>query len=136
MDNNFLRWVVIIVLLAHGVGHVLGFLASWTSVAAGFTDQPWVLSDSVTIDSAVGRTFGLLWLLATLAFLGAVFGLLGHQDWWRTLAIVAAFISLIAILPWWNTVTGGVRMGALLADILIIAALLPSWGGEIERSIQ
>jgi cytochrome c biogenesis protein CcdA len=136
VDNNFLRWLIIIILLAHGVGHILGFLQSWTSVSAGFANQPWVLSDGVTFDSAVGRMFGLLWLTAMGAFLGAVFGLLGHQDWWRTLAIIAAFISLVAILPWWNTVTGGVRIGAVLADILIIAVLLPGWGGEIARSIQ
>ena len=136
MDNNFLRWVTALVLLGHGIGHILGFLASWTSVPAGFADQPWVLSTDVTIDSPVGRAFGLLWLIAMLAFLGAAFGLLGHQDWWRILTVAAAFISLIAILPWWNSITAEVRSAAILADLLIIAALLPSWGDEFVRSIQ
>jgi hypothetical protein len=107
MDNNFLRWIVVLVLLAHGVGHILGFLESWTALSTSFSNQPWLLSDGVTIDSPVGRAFGLLWLVVMLAFLGAAFGLLGHQGWWRSLAVVAAFISLVAILPWWNTVTSG-----------------------------
>jgi len=71
-----------------------------------------------------------------IAFLGAGFGLLAHQDWWRFLAVAAAFISLVAILPWWNTVTPGARIGAVMVDILIIAVLLPGWGEEIAQSIQ
>lgn len=136
MDSNFLRWVTILVLLAHGVGHILGFLATWVGTPVGFGDQPWVLSTNVTINSSVGRAFGLLWLMALLAFLGAVLALQGHQDWWRTLAIIAAFISLVAILPWWNTVSAGVRTGAVLADILVIAFLLPAWGADFARNIQ
>jgi hypothetical protein len=136
MDSNILRWAIIVVLLAHGIGHIMGFLESWTTIPMGFTNQPWLLSNSVTIESAAGRAFGLLWLVAMIAFLGAVFGLVTHQEWWRTLAIAAAFISLMAILPWWNTVTAGARWGALLVDAAILLALLPTWGEQIARSIR
>jgi cytochrome c biogenesis protein CcdA len=136
MDSNILRWVIIVVLLAHGIGHIMGFLEAWTTIPAGFTNQPWLLSDSVTIESAIGRVFGLLWLAAMIAFLGALFGLYTHQEWWRTLAIAAALISLIAIVPWWNTVTAGARFGAVLVDVLIILALFPTWGEQIVRSIE
>jgi hypothetical protein len=134
MDNIF-RWVVIIVLLAHGIGHIMGFLAAWTTVPMGFTDRPWLFSDTITVESAVGRAFGLLWLVAMIAFLGAVFGLIGHQVWWRPLLIAAAVISLAAILPWWNTVTAGARFGAVLVDLVILIALLPPWGLQIEQAI-
>ena len=136
MDNIFLRWEIIIVLLAHGIGHILGFLEAWTSIPAGFNNQPWVLSNTVTIESPIGRAFGLLWLIALIAFLGAVFGLLGHQEWWRSLAVMAAFTSLIAILPWWNTVTPSARFGAVVVDIVVIVALLPAWGAEIAHRLQ
>lgn len=136
MDSSVLRWAIIVVLLAHGIGHIMGFLESWTTIPMGFTNQPWLLSNSVTIESAVGRAFGLLWLVAMIAFLGAVFGLFAHQEWWRTLAIAAAFISLMAILPWWNTVTAGARWGAVLVDAAILLALLPTWGEQIARSIR
>jgi hypothetical protein len=135
MDNNLLRWFIIIVLLAHGVGHVMGFMAAWTPVPMGFTDRPSLLSDTITIQSAAGRAFGLLWMLALVAFLAAVFGLIGHQEWWRALVIAAAVISLAAILPWWNTVTAGPRFGAVLVDLLILVALLPPWGAQIIRVI-
>lgn len=133
--DNILRWVVIIVLLAHGIGHIMGFLAAWTTVPMGFTDRPWLFSDTITVESAVGRAFGLLWLVAMIAFLGAAFGLIGHQVWWRPLLIAAAVISLAAILPWWNTVTAGPRFGAVLVDLVILIALLPPWGLQIEQAI-
>lgn len=135
MDIGVVRWLIIVVLLAHGIGHIMGFLESWTSIPAGFTDQPWVLSSGVTIESTVGRVFGLLWLAAMTAFVGAVIGLFTHQEWWRSLAIAAAFLSLLAILPWWNTVTAGARVGAVLVDIVVIVALLPGWGAQIAQSV-
>jgi cytochrome c biogenesis protein CcdA len=135
MENHLLRWAIIIVVLAHGIGHIMGFMAAWTNVPMGFTDRPSLLGDTLTLESAVGRAFGLLWLVAMIAFLGSVYGLAAHQDWWRVLMIAAAFISLVAILPWWNTVTPGPRFGATLVDVIIIAALLPSWGEQIVRAI-
>jgi hypothetical protein len=136
MDGGILRWVVIVVLLAHGIGHILGFLESWTSIPAGFTNQPWLLSSGVTMESGVGRAFGLLWLVAMIAFIGAALGLLTGQEWWRTLAIAGAFISLFAILPWWNTINSGARIGAVAVDVAILIALFPSWGEQIARTLQ
>ncbi len=135
MDNNMLRWLVAIVLLAHGIGHIIGFLESWTNVPAGFTSQPWLLSDGVTFESSLGRLFGLLWLLALFAFLAATVGLLGNLAWWRPLAIAAAVLSLLVIMPWWNTVTAGARWGAVLADLAILAVLLPAWGEQIAQRL-
>lgn len=136
MDSNILRWSIIVILLAHGVGHIMGFLESWISIPAGFTNQPWILSNNIPIESALGRAFGLLWLVAMIAFLGAVFGLISRQEWWRALAIAAAFISLVAILQWWNTVTSGARFGAVFVDVMTILVLLPAWGERIARSIR
>jgi hypothetical protein len=136
METSTLRWIVLVVLLAHGIGHILGFLESWTNIPAGFTEQPWLLSSGVTMEGNVGRAFGLLWLVALVAFLGAVFGLYTHQEWWRTLALAAAFISLFAILPWWNSVTAGARIRAVLVDLAVIVALLPGWGAQIAESLR
>jgi cytochrome c biogenesis protein CcdA len=136
VDNSVWRWLVIVILLAHGIGHIIGLLESWTSIPAGFTNQPWILSDTVTIESAVGRVFGLLWLAAMIAFLGAGIGLFTHQEWWRIMTVGAAVISLVAILPWWNTVTPEARLGAIGIDLAFLVALLPLWGESLAHSIQ
>lgn len=94
-----LRYIIAMVLIGHGIGHVMGFLEAWTTVSVGFSNQPWLLSSGITIDSPVGRAFGLLWLVAMIGFVGAGLGLLFHQAWWQPLAIAAAVISLVVILP-------------------------------------
>lgn len=129
------RYLVILVLLAHGVGHIMGFLASWTKMPMGFTEQPWLFSNDVTAASPLGKAFGLLWLVALILFLGAAFGLLGNYEWWRTLAIIAAVLSLVVILPWWNTVTPASRLAAVVVDLAILIALIPPWGEQISAAL-
>lgn len=120
------RMVMVILLLAHGVGHVMGFLDAWTTVPVGFSDTPWFLGGDTVMDSAVGRAFGLLWLVVMLAFVAAGLGLAARQPWWPSLVVAAAVLSLAVILPWWSTVAPGARVGATLVDLgLIVLLTLP-----------
>jgi hypothetical protein len=117
-------------LLMHGLAHISGLLASWTGVDAGYSSKPWLFSQSVYLDSAVGRIFGLLWLMAMLGLVGSAFGLVFRQDWWLPLAVAASVMSLVVILPWWNTVPSGAKFGAFF-DLLVIAALLSPLQGKL-----
>jgi hypothetical protein len=113
------HYIIAFILIVHGLGHVMGFLESWTTIPAGFSDRPWLLPGNITIESGVGRAFGLLWLIALAGFVGAGLGLLFSQSWWPALAAASAAISLVVILPWWPTVTPGSRLGATLIDLFI-----------------
>ena len=42
-------------LIAHGLAHISGFFAAWTSADAGHAYRPWLFSANVTLDSPVGR---------------------------------------------------------------------------------
>jgi hypothetical protein len=117
------RYVVLLVLLAHGISHMAGFLATWTDAPLGF-------------NAPISRAFGLLWLVALVAFLGAAFGLLQRRAWWRGLAINAAAISLIAIIPAWFSVTPVVRFPAVLIDLVIFVALIPRWGDRVSAELM
>ncbi len=133
---NLWRYLLAIALIGHGIGHVMGFLAAWTKLPMGFSKVPWVLPGGFTINSAVGRAFGLLWLVAMIGFIGAGLGVLGiavQQDWWRPLALASAVISLVAIVPWWNTV--GPKLGPLLFDLIVLAGLL-FWGDQLSKAIR
>ena len=100
-----IRYVIVLALLAHGIGHVMGFLAAWTKLPMGFVDRSWVLGGDVKIQTAIGRAFGLIWLVALVGFIGAGLGLLLRQEWWSALATAGSVISIVAIVPWWNTAT-------------------------------
>lgn len=131
-----LRLMLAVILIAHGIGHIMGFMAAWTNVPMGFTDRPWLLSTGVTVHSAVGKAFGLLWLVALVALVGAGLGVLLRADWWPMLAIIGSAISLMAILPWWNTVATSPRIWASLVDIVTIVVLLvPAWRDQLTRAV-
>jgi hypothetical protein len=122
------------VLVLHGLGHVMGFLAAWTSIPMGFVEgKSWLFSSGVPIDSVTGKIFGLFWLVAMVGFVGAGIGILTGEDGWRALALAAAVISLLVILPWWNAVTPGSRVGALLVDVVTLIVVL-GWGNRIAES--
>jgi hypothetical protein len=128
---TIIKYVVILVLLFHGGGHALGFLAAWTRLPMGFTDRPWVFGGDVKIDTAVGRVFGLIWLVALVGFIAAGVGALVGQEWWGVAAFWSSLISIVAIVPWWNTVTPNARIWPILVDVLILAALLGPWRDQI-----
>jgi uncharacterized membrane protein YphA (DoxX/SURF4 family) len=134
---NILRYVLALALIMHGVGHVMGFIAAWTpTIEVGFSSAPSILWSGATVESAVGKAFGLLWLVACVGSVGAGFGLLFGHEWWRALAVASAFISLAAIVPWWNTVPAGARFGGVVFDLVIIALLLFPWSQRITTTFQ
>lgn len=130
-----IRWLIVIAMLMHGVGHIMFFLESFTASPMGFTDTPWLLPGAFTVTSPVGKAFALLWLVAMLGFVAAAIGLFTRQEWWATLAVASAVISLVVLLPWWNTVTPSSRVWVLLADLVIIAAFGMPWKDQVIESL-
>jgi len=124
------QYLALLVILGHGIGHLIGVLASWTSIDVGFKDAAWLFPGGHKMKSAIGRAWGLLWIVAMVFFVGSALGILLDEEWWRFLAVIGSVVSLVAILPWWKSVIGGVKAGAVL-DIAIILVLLLPWGKEI-----
>jgi hypothetical protein len=132
---NIFGIIIAVTLLGHGIGHVMGFLASWTNLPMGFTKSPWIISRDIHIQSSVGKAFGILWLISMGAFIAAAIGLFTGQSWWTTVAIIASFLSLLAFIPWWNTFTPGSKQAAVLVDVVVIAVLLGPWKDELLARI-
>ena len=130
-----IRWLIVIAMLMHGVGHMVFFLEAFIGSPMGFADAPWLLPGAFTVTSAVGKAFALLWLLAMLGFLIAAIGLLTRRSWWPALAVASAVISLVVLLPWWNTITPSSRVWVLLADLVIIAAFGLPWKQQVIESL-
>jgi hypothetical protein len=132
--NLILRIAVAITLLGHGIGHVVGFLGSWTKSRLGFPEfafnqSPWILPGEIFMQSTIGKVFGIFWLTSMSGFFAAAIGLIVGRSWWTTNAIIASGLSLLAVIPWWNTITPGImsKQSAVLVDIIVIVALLGPW---------
>jgi hypothetical protein len=121
--NIMLNIILAIPLLMHGLAHVSGLLASWTSLDVGYADNPWLFSQGVYLQSLTSRIFGMLWLAAMIGLAGSGVGIITRQEWWPVLAVASAVLSLVVILPWWNTVPAGAKIGAIF-NLLLLAVLL------------
>lgn len=124
--------ILAIPLFAHGLAHISGFLASWTSLDVGYSSQPCLFSQSIHLQSVPGRIFGLQWLIAMIGLVGSALGFVFQREWWPSLAILSAAISLAVIVPWWNAVPPGAKVGAAFDLLVVVIILTPLPGKMLE----
>lgn len=104
---NVLRWVVVAVLVGHGLIHLLG-------VAKGFG---WAAVPQ--LKEPIGPGGGVLWLLAgTLVLASAALIAVGAPTWWWLVAGSAAVASQVAIATSW----GDAKAGTLFSVVLVLVA--------------
>ena len=113
--SGLARWIVGILLILHGLIHLLGPLAIWDLADIE------ALSGDPTIDlgSAAVQAFALAWLGALVALLVAGVAVIARQPWWRVPAVIGVVISQVAIVAWWDDAAAGT-----VANLLIIAAVV------------
>ena len=131
-----LKLIASLALIFHGIGHIIGVSAAWTPIKMGFSDRPWIFSAGINIESGLGRIFGLVWLIATLASIIAGFGLYFRQDWWLTLTIVGTIVSLVAVITWFRAFPSGANMSALVFDVIILVGLFGPWSEKIIQALK
>ena len=124
---DLIKLLILGMLVMHGIGHITGFLTSWTKIHMGFTDNPWIFSKNVHLNSPIGKVVGLAWLAALICFLVAAFGLFTGQPYWMNFAVIAAICSLLVILPWPRTVVPGALYGGTLANLFILVMAFGPW---------
>jgi len=126
-----LQYLAALVLLGHGLGHIIGPLASFGVKVKGMAERPsWMLPGNRDMKGAVGKAWSVIWIIAIIPFVISSAGAFMGELWWRDWAIIGSIISILAILPWWNSVIGGVKAGLLL-DIAILIVLLTSLGEDV-----
>jgi hypothetical protein len=126
------RYIFALPFLIHGLAHISGFLASWTSADAGYKKTPWVFSSGVFLNSPLGKVFGLLWFVAFVGFIGTAYGIVFGHIWWPQVVIAVSTVSLFVIVPWWNTVPPGAKIGALFNVLSIVVVMSPLKDSLIE----
>lgn len=134
------RWVVGIVLLAHGVGHVLGLIPLVRKEpVAGWNLRSWLLTDAVGQSAAKGIG-AVLFVATTIVFVLSGLGILGWgvpEDWWMPLAVVGALTSTISIVLFWNAFPALVpnKVGALAVNIIILGNWVDLWDWPTEEML-
>ena len=123
MSGGFWRMVVVLVILVHGIGHVL-FLAPCLGITQwGQSARSWMLTK--TLGDVPTRVIGgFLWLVVIGGFATAGIGLLGQYAWWRSLAAASAGVSLLALILFVSAGRTQPMLSAGLMNITILVALL------------
>jgi hypothetical protein len=118
-----MRFVLALLLVAHGVAHLVGFVSSWK--LATLAELPYktaVFSGRVDVGDAGIRVMGVLWLLAALAFLVAAFAVTTETGWAVRFTLAAVTASLILCVVGWPDARIGVAVNVGLLLLLAIGA--------------
>ena len=124
----WLKVIIGTVLIAHGVGHVLGlFPAFGWARTTGWSADSWALTGwaGPTVSHVVGIA---LWSTAMVTFVLAGLGVLGLWvpiSWIRPLAVVGSVVSIVGIVLFWEAFPEmSSRVAALAVDVIVLWAVL------------
>ena len=117
------RIAIALVLGAHGIGHVMGWMPAFGVTIEGVSGRSWVLSDP--LGEALTRIIAtVLWVIPTVGFLAMAYGWYAGLAWWEPVALVAAIVSLVAIALFPDALPLMSRIGALAVDVVVLAVLI------------
>lgn len=125
MLSTVLRVGFALLLAAHGVAHLPGFVSAWR--LAPIAELPYhtdVLAGHLHVGDGGMRAIGALWLLAALAFLAASLGTLLRQAWWEPVALVTALASLLLCALEWPAARFGVPVNVAVLAVLFLGPRL------------
>ena len=138
MSPTTLRLIIGLVLLVHGIGHVMAFLPALNITSTDkWHHRSWLLAPVIG-DTASRVISIILYGVAFIGFIAAALGLFGWlvpHDLWRSLAVVSAVISLIALALFWNSFASLFpnKIGAIVVNIAVLVCLLwLNWPTEAD----
>lgn len=120
-----MRLALSVLLIAHGVAHLVGFVVPWRLMAA--PEMPYgttILAGTVDIGDSGVRAVGVVWLIAAVAFVllgSALLAGVSVRAW--LFAILGLSLALCAV--GWPDARIGVAINAVLLGVLL---LMPQLG--------
>jgi hypothetical protein len=119
-----LRLLITLLLIGHGIGHVMGIMTGLGLVRRKGTSAHSSLLRRF-VDDGLNRWIGTwLWMSALLGFLMAGAGLIAPLEQWRSLATSAAAVSLVALGLYWDAFfSRSSKIWALAVDFAILLVL-------------
>jgi hypothetical protein len=122
-----LKFVIALVLLAHGIGHSMGLLQLFkvATVNPQWHGDSWILTGpaGTTVTQVVG---GLLWTAAIVGFAALAATVVGWlpASWFPPLAIGSAVVSLAGLLLFPIAFPTFSTLGALVVDVVVLVAAI------------
>ena len=121
--NDAVRWLVAIVVLAHGIGHVLFVPMLFGAMRLQASGDSWLLTPMLG-DGLTRLIASLAALTALAAFVAAAGGVVLQAAWWRPVALLGAAVSIMVVVLLWNGLQSSSAMTAVAFDVVVLVALL------------
>jgi len=122
-----MRVLLSILLAAHAIAHLPGFLVSWR-IIPGHQDLPYrttILGGRFDVGTTGSRVVGLMWLVAGFVVgLASVVVFRNADNWWTYTGAAVAFSTFMTLLGWPDSRTGAVLNTVVIA-FLVWAAAIP-----------
>ena len=115
--------IIALVLLGHGIGHILFAANSWGYWKTGVARSS-LFQDVLHADQTFEGIVGILWLIPLIGFVAAAGGYYAGAIWWREAALAAATISTLLLVVWWNSLNTASVIYALMLNLTVITILL------------
>ena len=116
-----IRIVLALFLVAHGIAHLVGFVVPWK--IATMKEMPYkttILSGSIDLGDVGIRVMGILWLIATLAFIVSGIGVLTRVPWWLPATMIVTVSSLFLCIIGWPDSRIGVFINVVIVAFLLV----------------
>ena len=118
-----IRTLIALILLMHGVGHLLFLGNAWGYWTTG-SGRSWLFDNTLGLQHTVEGIVGLLWMVPLVAFVAVAGGYFANQGWWPRWAVVAAVISLGLVVVWWGGINSSSAFFALVVNAAVIGLAL------------
>ena len=113
-----LNVVAAVILAAHGLAHLPGFVGPW-KFSAGVPYKTTILGGRLDVGDVGAKVVGVLWLLLAVAFVLLAWVAYAGAPWWPLGALAVASVSLLlCLIHWPETIIG------VVIDILLIIVIL------------
>lgn len=122
--DSVMRYVFAGVVLFHTLIHLMGFMKAFGLAELNQLTEP------------ISRNSGVVWLVTTLLFAGALIAYLLDQRFWWVMAAAAIVLSQVVIVQYWHDAKFGTIFNVVILLPVIVAALgvLPSSFQNVYRS--
>ena len=119
-----MRIIFTVLILAHGLIHLLGFFKS-------------VKPQSVKkLSQSISKQRGIVWLLSAILFSATAVTYFKMFDWWWMLALPAVIISQILIISAWQDAKFGTIANIIILTVVVIGFASQSFEDEFRSDVK
>ena len=128
MTISFIKTIAALVLIAHGLIHLMGTIVYMKlGKIPGFNYKTTLLSGRWDLGVNGIRFFGALWIFPAVGFVVIGTALLMGWSWWQSMLVPVTLFSLILTYVDWNIAYAGPIVNIAILGLVWWSPRIPGW---------